>query len=391
MTRVVYIAQGPAPYGSNRSLLALIDHGLAHGIKPLVIGSKPGPLSEWLEARSVPFKATGHRFSTYPKTDTITRRALFVPIFAASRILNTIALLRVLLICWKFRPDIIHTNIGPTSIGYLAARIMGVHHVWHLREYQDLDFGMHFFPSKSIFRKFLAGSSAVICVTQAIAAHFGYPKNASVISNGVASASAAALIMPKSSYFLFVGRLEPAKQVAQIVEAYLRHADSFSSPPRLLIAGDGDSTYIATLKDLLEGAPERARVEFLGFRNDTTELMRNARALIVASENEGFGRITAEAMFSGCLVIGKATAGTADILDSDLDEPLGLMFNTSSELTTQLNVAAGMCDERYREKVSKAQRKAVLNYSNELYGSKVLQVYADIGPKDPRATKELAR
>ncbi len=388
MTRILYLVEGPAPYGANRSLLSLIEYGLSHGIQPMVVGSRHGPFSEWLQARGVSFKAIGHRFSIYPRTNTFVRKVFFAPIFTAFRIINAIALLRLVLICRSFRPDVIHTNIGPIAIGYLAARLMGIRHVWHLREYQDLDFGMKFFPSKSAFERLLARSARVICVTQAIAEHFGLPTNATVISNGVASGNAAVLTMPKADYFLFVGRLEPAKQTAQVIEAYLNYVKTASNPLRLLIAGDGDLAYIADLKSIAASAPSTARIEFLGFRDDTDSLMRNARAIIVASDNEGFGRITAEAMFNGCLVIGKATGGTADILDAHQAEPLGLLFSTSSELASQLDFAAEMSPEMYETKVRHAQRKAIARYSTELYGAKVLEVYAGLGSQGGSDTQD---
>src|SRR5690606_32926627 len=93
---------------------------------------------------------------------------------------------RLLAICLRLRPDIIHTNIGPVSIGFWAAKILGIAHVWHLREYQDLDFGMRYFPSKGAFIRQLSRSNHVVCVTRGVAEHFDSPPNATVVCNGVA-------------------------------------------------------------------------------------------------------------------------------------------------------------------------------------------------------------
>jgi len=49
-------------------------------------------------------------------------------------------------------------------------------------------------------------------------------------------------------------------------------------------------------------------------RDDVYAIMSRATALIVPSHFEGFGRITAEAMFNGCLVAGYNSAGTREIL-----------------------------------------------------------------------------
>ncbi|KIP87245.1 hypothetical protein SN15_02675 [Stenotrophomonas maltophilia] len=376
--KVLYIVEGPAPYGANRSLLSLIDYGLSRGIEPLVVGSRRGPFSEWIEARGIPFRAIGHRFSIYPRAHTLLRKLFFLPIFIGFRIINLIALFRLASICRKFKPDVIHTNIGPVSLGHLASKMLGIAHIWHLREYQDLDFGMKFFPSKPYFQRLIASSTHVICVTDAIAEHFGRPGNATVINNGVAPRDAAVLKLPKSDHFLFVGRLEPAKQASKVIRAYIEYAKTSEHPLRLLLAGDGDTNYINSLKELASRVPSGACIEFLGFRNDTSTLMQGARALIVASDNEGFGRITAEAMFNGCLVIGKASGGTADILDADQPRPLGLLFDTQSELSLRLSESAEMDLAEYEFRVLKAQQKAMAYYSTELYGKKILEIYASL-------------
>ena len=57
------------------------------------------------------------------------------------------------LIVNKFKPDIIHTNIGPISIGYEVARQKNIPHIWHLREYQKLDFNINYFPTFNCFKR----------------------------------------------------------------------------------------------------------------------------------------------------------------------------------------------------------------------------------------------
>ena len=50
-----------------------------------------------------------------------------------------------------FNPDVVHTNIGPLNIAFNICQELGIPHVWHLREYQDLDMGIEFYPSKEKF------------------------------------------------------------------------------------------------------------------------------------------------------------------------------------------------------------------------------------------------
>ena len=89
--------------------------------------------------------------------------------------------------------------------------------------------------------------------------------------------------------------------------------------------------------------------------------MKLASALIVASRSEGFGRMTAEAAFCGCLVIGRNTGGTREILESIG----GLTFDSNEGLLSSMNEVAAMTDEEYGKRVSLSQIKALALYSTE--------------------------
>lgn len=372
--RVVYLIEGPAPYGANKSLLDLIDYLRPHGIEPLVVGSTWGPLSDWLTQRGIKYLSIGHRFSTYPKADTWKKKIGFVPAFLAFRLLNFIALCRLIFICRKFNPDLIHTNIGPSCIGYLAARYLKIKHVWHLREYQDLDFGMRIFPSKKSFIAKLLKSDLVICVTNAVKSHFGSPVNAVVVNNGVCWKADIKGELGKGGYFLFVGRLEKTKGIEEVISAYKESAPDLRSRFRLVIAGNGEKKYVDHLKASCGDLIGQERIEFLGFRNDTAELMKRADALIVASGSEGFGRITAEAMCYRCLAIGRATGGTAELLEPSEGKPVGLTYLSDAELKTKMALI-GSPGWDPTEILDQAQKRALERFCVEAYGSAVLSQY----------------
>ena len=72
----------------------------------------------------------------------------------------------------KERPDIIHTNTGVLHEGFWVAKINAIPHVWHLREYQDLDFCRSIYPTKRFFEMLLKRSESVIALTCDIRRHF---------------------------------------------------------------------------------------------------------------------------------------------------------------------------------------------------------------------------
>ncbi len=128
----------------------------------------------------------------------------------------------------------------------------------------------------------------------------------------------------------------PTKGVDIIIDSFVDFC-KFNKDISLLIVGDSDdSKYKRKLKEKVLRESMGDRILFLGYRNDVNDLMSEAKALIVASQFEAFGFITAEAMYNGCPVIGHYTGGTAEQLDniqSKLGKLIGYRYRNSAELT----------------------------------------------------------
>lgn len=274
----------------------------------------------------------------------------------------------------KEKPNIIHTNVGVVQEGFFCAKRMNIPHVWHLREYQDRDFNWIIFPSKWIFRMFLRNSN-VISIAKDIhnAFHLPYDKKHKVIYNGILPKEKTSMEFPKENYFLCASRVSKEKGHHDVVNTFAKFHKSFPNF-KLIILGYGADSYINELKNLSNDLGCAEFVVFKGFTNNVIDYMKKAKALIVASYNEGFGRMTAEASFSGCLVIGRNSGGTKEILD----ETDGLRFNDNIELYNCMLKAANMNDQEYKSIALRAQNIAKELYSNENNIEYILDFYRDI-------------
>ena len=125
------------------------------------------------------------------------------------------------------------------------------------------------------------------------------------------------------------------------------------------------------LKQKIHDAGCDGKVEFVGHVDNVTDYMKKSRALIVASLSEGFGRMTAEAAFAGCPVIGRNTGGTKEILEATG----GFLFNDEEELLSSMIKMAKLPNEEYFSMIVKAQNIAKELYSEESYVEKVYDVY----------------
>lgn len=106
-----------------------------------------------------------------------------------------------------------------------------------------------------------------------------------------------AVVMEKEAYFLWVGTLEPRKNLRRTIEAFTAWRTRSGSRDRLLVVGArgwGESGL-----SLADG------VEVLGYVDDSRlrDLYGRAKALVYPSLYEGFGFPVLEAMTLGCPVI----------------------------------------------------------------------------------------
>jgi glycosyltransferase involved in cell wall biosynthesis len=109
-------------------------------------------------------------------------------------------------------------------------------------------------------------------------------------------------IAPKG-YFLFFGAIEPKKNVARLLEAYL---GSGTNSPLVVVGAPGwGSKQDVALIDSMAALDTAKRVRWLGYlpRATLTRLIAGARAVLFPSLYEGFGLPVLEAMQLGTPVI----------------------------------------------------------------------------------------
>lgn len=104
-------------------------------------------------------------------------------------------------------------------------------------------------------------------------------------------------------YFIFFGAIEPKKNVARIIEGYLR---SHSTTPMVIVAAPGWRSDIElALVDSFGGTPAVDRIRIVEYlpRSVLLTLVSYARATVFPSLSEGFGLPALESMALGTPVI----------------------------------------------------------------------------------------
>jgi alpha-1,3-rhamnosyl/mannosyltransferase len=123
--------------------------------------------------------------------------------------------------------------------------------------------------------------------------------------------------VPGKGYLLFVGTLEPRKNIGKLLDAYEVLLGRRPSPPTLLIAGRATAEAREWLSRI-EAPPLAGRVRYAGYVPDEQreELYSGARLLVLPSLDEGFGLPALEAMSAGVPVVASNRGSLPEVVGS---------------------------------------------------------------------------
>lgn len=122
--------------------------------------------------------------------------------------------------------------------------------------------------------------------------------------------------VPSDGYILFVGTLEPRKNIGALLDAYERVMASGTVVPPLVLAGRAGPEAAPWL-DRIARAPFAGRVRHLGYvaPAERERLFAGARTLVLSSRDEGFGIPVLEAMSAGVPVVASNRGSLPEVLD----------------------------------------------------------------------------
>jgi glycosyltransferase involved in cell wall biosynthesis len=129
--------------------------------------------------------------------------------------------------------------------------------------------------------------------------------------------------VPRDGYVLFLGTLEPRKNIGFLLDVFARLAATGRTAPTLVLAGAAGPDARDWLARLAH-PPLAGRVEYRGYtaQDDRERLYAGARALVLPSLDEGFGLPALEAMSAGVPVLAsnrgslpEVVAGGGTLLD----------------------------------------------------------------------------
>ncbi len=186
--------------------------------------------------------------------------------------------------------------------------------------------------------------------------------------------------LPKK-YILYIGTLQPRKNVAILIEAYLKNKKKLGDIG-LVIAGnlqahniDKRISKISPTPTLPQGGRGQKEVAFPGFiaEKDKLVLIAKARAFVYPSLYEGFGIPILEAMSQGVPVL------ASDILSHKEVGGKACLYFKPKDLDDLAEKMYDVCiDEKLRERLINLENERFKRFSWQKSAKKMLRIYEEM-------------
>ncbi|MBI3416137.1 MAG: glycosyltransferase [Verrucomicrobia bacterium] len=354
--RILYVHNSADIYGASRSLLRLLGALDRAKFSPLVVLPEDGPLRPLIEARQI-------EVVIHPGLSVINRQ-----VFHSWRLiwlfgqfpLSVTYLWRLIRRC---KIDLVHTNTGVILSPALAARLGGVPHVWHVRDwFQEF---RRFWPW---YARYITGCSrCVLAVSEAIAAQFPRREKVLVFHNGF---SLDEFAVPRDALALefrrkwklenefVVGCVGRIKLVRKGQEVLIRAAALLAQRGRrakFVIVGSpapGSENHLEQLQQLVRELGLADRVVFTGEIKDTRTVYPALDLFVLPSaQPEPFGGVVMEAMAMGVPVIATNIGGSCDQV---AEGETGFLVPPADPQALADKIALLMDDTKLRSRMSAA-------------------------------------
>jgi glycosyltransferase involved in cell wall biosynthesis len=322
--RVCFISHTSAKGGAERALLELVDGLKERGVECYVILPGDGPLADEMRKRAVAFSTLPYKH-WMGKNSPIWKRI-------GRTVLNFAMAIPIAVSIRRWKCDVVYSNTITVCVGALAARLLGLPHVWHIHEFGYEDHGLVFDLGQR-FSLWLMDRLSSVCVVNSNAVRQKYEQHIapSKIKMFYYSVSIPQCVIKKDAERIqedvaircvIVGRLTEGKGQEDAIRAVAKLVRG-GIKAELLIVGRGNPKYRQHLNELVAENKLESHVKFVGYAENPLPFMQRAHVVLMCSRCEAFGRVSVEAMKLGKPVIGTRAGGTVELISDGFN---GLLY-----------------------------------------------------------------
>lgn len=236
--------------------------------------------------------------------------------------------------------DLIISNSAAVDVGASAALRIKKSHLYYIREFVREDINCEFINELK-FKKNLENSEFVVYISKAIEMKYEAQYNTHkilTIHDGIVVNDYT--IMPHKLFdddvlkLVQVGLLSDGKGAFDTIQMMQKLRELDYSRFTLEFVGNGNEQYISKLKKFVAVNGLSDVIFFTGYCDDIKTKLDKKDIVIMNSRNEGLGRVTIEGMLTGCLVIGRNSGGTAELIRN---YRTGFLYDDDNEFYQVIN------------------------------------------------------
>jgi glycosyltransferase involved in cell wall biosynthesis len=180
----------------------------------------------------------------------------------------------------------------------------------------------------------------------------------------------------KTKTMLYLSRIHPKKGIELLIDAVVQIKDVLNGY-KIVIAGEGDGTYIQSLKDRIQKQNIEILFDFTGgiYGDKKWELFQQSDIFILPTYSENFGIVIAEALASGTPVI---TTKGAPWQELNTQHCGWWIDNNVNTIAKTLKEAIALSEEEYRQMGMRGRELMENNYSIKVITRKMMRLYQRI-------------
>jgi glycosyltransferase involved in cell wall biosynthesis len=260
-------------------------------------------------------------------------------------------------------------DLVPLRLPYTTLDDKGVHYrlIKEICENADMVCTVSEASRHDIISFFPEASDRVFNTFQAISPDRGGPKP------GQLALELAQFGLAKDDYFLFFGSLEPKKNLARLIEAFL------ASPTKRLLVVVGAMAWKAEDEmRLFHGEKPSERIRRLEYLPETAlkSLIRGARAVLFPSLTEGFGLPVLEALSLGTPVLTSREGALPEVGGDAAVYADAYDISSITDGITKLDIDDALCAELQTKGPVQAEQFSSKSYQHKL--SEMYQIVSSI-------------
>lgn len=373
--KVLYVSHESGLNGAPKSLLEFVTKIKDKDVQPIVVIPNRGKLKAELDKRKIDTRIVAYRQCVYHDECSVND---YVNYYKK----NISAVRKLIQIIEEENIDLIHSNSLAVDVGAVAAYIAKTPHVWHFREFLLEDFNLRFINplmDKWLIRK----SACCIAISKSVKekSRARYSVKPICLYNGIDKKLYYSPVQESQNKtgkikLIIAGVISERKgqwDAIRAVEILLKKGTDVN----LMIVGNGDPLYVNHLKKYIKQRNMSQHIIFIPYTKDLLQLRLSSDIIFVCSKMEAFGRVTAEAMIAGKIVLGVSSGGTQELIGEHEERGYLYTWNRPEELSEKIEYIIAHPRE-VLEKERKAQDFAMRLTDLDAYTDKLRKIYQEV-------------